>query len=466
MSVVPSDSVSRAGASGISVDNPISSICPPTHPSDAFIAAVGGKAEKYMDKYFAAYQSYCRTLQNVAGLTASGSSCSSGSSASVESSAGSAGVAASSRSSSFPASGVSTTADRLDCGSRVTKSAVGRLARSMRASGVVSTLPGGYCYVRAMRPEARESAAMALGAYPALGDLLSRPREEFMPLSATSGLSVVIHANGVAHVKYSDAGGEGRYNRFVAGLSRRAECAFGTYGALLRSTAPHSDLPEEFQSVDLSTPIGGDGSFRVDGVLRFFSVGQSSSVSVRSVTPTPPGTTHVMVLHDGVESYDCALPFGTVVLRSYEFMSGKFNRVFVFYLAGSSLFGMATVPGVALMDVAAFEAMSVCPVVVSALLAVGETGRHLVEVELLSGPSDLRPLLDSLYSAMRCPVASASVVQAASGGGPLYTLVFDCLSGSHAKVVARQLESTADAVRSLYGSVYAAERRGVAAFGG
>jgi len=295
MSVVPSDSISRQGESRSEFEG--SALCsftlnPPVYPSPDLVKLIGPARyceqlqayNKQMASYYAAYQSFCRVASTGSAVSSVPSVCSS------EASRGSVSGAV------LPASGCgsSSLSDGVSRG-RMGKNAVRRLSRQMAAKGVSRSLPGGYCYARAIRPEARESAALALGSYPALGDLLSRPREEFMPLSATASLSFSLGSNGVAHVDYFPPGGstlspKPSFNSCVSQVAGRSEFAFGSYGHMLRMNSSVPGLDQTGGLLTLQTPVGGVGDFPYAQL--FCGVGGHRA---SSVLPVPFGTSSVVM---------------------------------------------------------------------------------------------------------------------------------------------------------------------------
>lgn len=342
MSVVPSDSVSRQGESRSEFEG--SALCSfsltsPVYPSPDLIKLIGPARyceqlqayNKQMASYYAAYQTFCRTVSSP------GASCTSPAQSSVCSgSSGSSPVSVGSPTSGSNVDSSSSLPGFQSGHGRMSKNSVRRLSRQMRAKGVSRDLPGGYCYARAVRPEARESVALALGSYPALGDLLARPREEFLPLSATASLSLTVGSNGVAHVDYFSSGRPLSSTRmsFNSCVSRIAGCSdfsFGSYGHMLRvnSSVPGPDLTDGV--LTLETPVGGTGDFPY---ARLFSGGGHL---LGSVLPVPFGTSSVVM---SVGEFNV---FGMDEFEGYLFkcdVVGSAKPLYVMFNCSSDVLGL------------------------------------------------------------------------------------------------------------------------------
>lgn len=331
MSIVPSDSASRQGVSTSDLGRPEACNCPHVYPSPDLIPLIGParyadqldaynkQVDAYyrqMGSYYAAYQSFCRVSTPNASEF--------GSTVSPVSSF------VSSRAGSSTSASVRSVAKGFIPG-KMSKTAVRNLSKRVKALGVTSSLPGGYCYARAVRPEARESVALSLGSYPTMADLLSRPREEFLPESATAALVLTLGSTGLAHVDYSGVS-SCSFNSCVVQLAHNSEFPFGSYGHMLRTGArvySHDPSLEVFQ---LSTPVGSDGYLsgtptadavgRVGGFLDF-SVGSSSygtvvrrdAVRAALSTGDPSGVVRIRAA-PSVSSRVGGLPPGALVVAA------------------------------------------------------------------------------------------------------------------------------------------------------
>lgn len=247
-------------------------MCPPVYQGDdiMFLIKSGAGGPEQLKKwlelyefhvrdYSRLYKAHCAALQTRYRSSASASP--------VVSASASVASSRSTLASSFSESGSGSGASFVEMShssARIGKSGMRRFVRRMRSKGVTSTLPGGLCYTRVARPEARESLALALGAYPALGDVLSRPREEFLPLSATGSLYLTFR-NGVAHVGYADsivtdsspgASVSVPFNGAMVSFAKTCEFEFGSYGHTLRGSSLGGGVDV---GLSLDTPIGGEG---------------------------------------------------------------------------------------------------------------------------------------------------------------------------------------------------------------
>lgn len=359
MSIVPSDSASQQGVSESAHSSLV--LCEaPVYPSPDLLSAMGPARysellsvyEKQMRSYYAAYQSYCRVFATTG--SAVGSSLSAGAASACSEGAVSVGSTSSARSSeSLAASSVQSVPSAIR---GMSKSAVRRLSRTMRQRGVTSALPGGYCYARLVRPEARESVAMALGSYPAFGDLLARPREEFLPLSATSDVSISLGSTGVAHIDYHSKPGVdvrgGTYNASVSRLASCSEFSFGSYGHMVRSAGLAFGSSQSEGLVNLDTPVGGFGQgvkADVDAAL----VVSTDLMSVSSVSAVDyavsGGERTLAVSHGSVELIFIVGPKGNEIQGFLPLPSGssgaQVQRAISDRMLPSKVVRLFTIPG-------------------------------------------------------------------------------------------------------------------------